>query len=173
MNSPVPNISERVEAAFRDNPSQMTPMLADKLGITEAEVIRYYPDKRSTELDIGRWEELLRSFEALGKVHVIVNSGVVTLEVFGSFGNFSTWGPFFNVQTSSLDMHIRHDKLGSAFALQKPSHMDGVDTLSVQFFTTEGKSAFKVFLTFGSAKPTEERQAQFAQIQRDFALAST
>ena len=61
----------RVEEAVRANPGKMTLQLARELGVPEVEVIRALPDGRAVELDAGRWEELIRGFEALGKVHVI------------------------------------------------------------------------------------------------------
>lgn len=159
-------IAQRVQDALKANPKAMTPQVARELGVPEAEVIRHLPDNRSVELDANRWEELLRAFEALGKVHVIVNTGVVVLEAFGQFGNFSKTGPFFNVQTSTLDMHIRYSELASIFAVEKPSHMDGVNTLSFQIFTKEGQAAFKTFLTFGGDAPPPEKVKQF-QVLRD------
>ena len=98
----------------------MTLQLARQLGVPEVEVIRAMPDGRAVELDVGRWEELLRSFEELGKVHVIVSNGCVTSEATGQFGGFSTWGEFFNVQSESLDMHIRWERLAAVFAVVKP-----------------------------------------------------
>jgi putative heme iron utilization protein len=89
----------RVQAAVRQDPTRMTLQLARDLAVPEAEVVRALPDGRSVELDLGRWEELLRSFEALGQVHVIVSNGAATLEAVGRFGGFRTWGEFFNVQT--------------------------------------------------------------------------
>jgi putative hemin transport protein len=159
---------ERIRAALQQNPRQMTMQLARELGVPEAEVIRALPADRAVELDISRWEELIRSLEALGKVHVLVSNGAATLEAIGQFGRFSTWGEFFNVQTKSLDMHIRWPQLGSAFAVEKPGHLDGVNTLSVQFYDQAGSAAFKVFLTFGGSAPAPERVAQFVQIREQF-----
>lgn len=98
------------------------------------------------ELDIARWEELLCSFEVFGSVRVLVSNGAETIEVDGQFGGFSTAGEFFNVQTDTLDMHIRWEQLGAAFAVEKPGHMDGMATRSFQFFDRTGAAAFKVFL---------------------------
>jgi putative heme iron utilization protein len=161
----------RIRDAFNINRSKMTMVLARELGVSEADVIRALPDDLSVELDITRWEELIRSFERLGMAHVIASNGSVTLECFGQFGNFSTWGDFFNVQSKSLDMHIRHKELGSAFAVQKPGHMDGVNTLSFQFFDQRGNSSFKVFLTFGGNAPSPERVQQFTEIRDQFRKA--
>jgi putative heme utilization carrier protein HutX len=173
--APAPSVTpeqrRRIRDALRDAPSQMTLQLARKLGVPEVEVIRALPDGRAVELDLGRWEELLRALEDFGTVHVIVSNGAVTMESVGQFGGFSTWGEFFNVQSKSLDMHIRPGELAAAFAVEKPSHMDGVNTLSVQFFDRAGAAAFKVFVTFGGRKPPPERLTAFAALREQFRKA--
>ncbi len=164
-----PDLRERVRAAVEKNPRAMTPMIAQQLGVSECDVIRNLPDNRAVELDRPRFQQLIESFATLGKVHVIVNNGSVVLESFGEFGGFSLTGPFLNVQTESLDMHITHARLAAGFAVLKPGHMDGFETLSFQFFAPEGTSAFKVFLTFGGAAPTPERRRQFEELRTKFA----
>src|SRR5437763_4153421 len=133
---------ERIRAAVAYNPRKMTVQLARELGVPEVEVVRAMPDGAVIELDAARWEELVQEFEALGDVHVIVTNGGATLEAFGRFGNFSAFGEgdnrYFNVQTRSLDMHVRGATIGSVFAVEKPGHMDGVKTLSFQFYHREG-----------------------------------
>ncbi len=163
-----PEQRQRIEAALRSSPSQMTVQLARQVGVPEVEVIRALPDGRAVELDAGRWEEIIRAFEGLGKVHVIVTNGSTTCEVVGQFGGFSNWGEFFNVQTTSLDMHIRYCELAAAFAVEKPGHMDGVTTLSIQFYDRAGHAAFKVFLSFGGQKAAPERQALFNDLRDRF-----
>jgi len=165
---PVENIAATVAAALAENPRAMTMQLAQKLNLPEADVVRHLPNNQSRELDLARWDELLHSFEPLGKVHVICTNGAVTLEANGEFGNFSSWGEFFNVQTPTLDMHIRPKKISAVFAVEKPSHMDGVNTLSIQFFDLAGASAFKVFLTMGGNTANPERIAQFNDIRAKF-----
>ncbi len=164
--------AEKIRAALKEDASKMTVVVARELGVPEADIIRVMTeDGTATELDIARWEEIIRSFEDLGNVHVISSNASVTLEVFGQFGKFSTWGDYFNVQTKSLDMHIRSSTLGAAFAVRKPGHMDGVPTVSFQFYNREGASAFKVFLTFGGKAPSPEVEAKFASIVERFRLA--
>jgi putative hemin transport protein len=158
---------ERIQAAIRENPNQMTMLLARQFGVPEVEVVRAFPDDRAVELDAQRWEELIRCMEAFGKVHVIVSNGAATLEGSGQFGGFSTTGDFFNVQTKSLDMHIRWKEIGAVFAVDKPGHLDGKRTLSVQFFDRSGNSAFKVFLGFGGSIPPEKVE-RFTQVRDAF-----
>src|SRR5436309_12154256 len=83
-------MAERIRAAVERNPRKMTLQLAHDLGVPEVEVIRAFPPDRVTELDISRWEELLRSLEAFGSVRVLVSNGATTIEVDGQFGGLST-----------------------------------------------------------------------------------
>jgi putative hemin transport protein len=156
-----------VRQAVAANPGAMTLQLARSLGIPEEAVIRSLPDGRSVELDVSRWEALFEALAEAGRVHVIVSNGSVTCETVGEFGGFSTWGEFFNVQSGSLDLHIRHEQLGSAFAVEKPGHMGGAKTLSVQLFDRKGDSALKVFLNFGG-KATAERAELFGRLRETF-----
>jgi putative hemin transport protein len=169
MSKPSAEKLTEVKEALAANPGAMTVQLARTLMVPEVEIIRLLGESRSVELDVARWEELFAAFADLGKVHVIVSNGSVTCETVGEFGGFSTWGEFFNVQSKTLDMHIQFARLGSVFAVEKPSHMDGGRTLSVQFFDTKGDSALKVFVNF-AGKPTQQREQQFAALRDRFRL---
>ena len=158
---------DQIRAAVEKNPRKMTLQLARDLGVPEVEVIRAFPVDRVMELTIGRWEDLLRSFEGLGSVRVLVSNGAATIEVDGQFGGFSTAGEFFNVQTDSLDMHFRWGELAAVFAVEKPGHMDGMATCSFQFFDQAGAAAFKVFLNFGGPL-SPKRKALFIDLRAKF-----
>jgi putative heme iron utilization protein len=159
--------AHRIRAAVEKNPRKMTLQLARDLGVPEVEVIRVFPPDRVTELDVARWEELLRSLEALGPVRVLVSNGATTIEVDGLFGGFSTAGEYFSVQTDTLDMHIRWQQLAAVFAIVKPGHLDGIATRSFQFFDRAGAAALKVFLNFGG-KISPEREAAFNELRNRF-----
>lgn len=165
---PTPEQVERIRQQLENNPTQMTLQLAREVDVPEVEVIRLFPENRSVELEASRWEEIFQYLAEVGQVHVLVSNASVTCEVVGEFGGFSTWGEFFNVQTRSLDLHIRWPQLGSIFAVEKPSHMDGGKTMSVQFFDLRGDSALKVFLNFGG-KPTAGREDHFRVLRQRFA----
>jgi len=159
--------AERIRSEVEKNPRKMTLQLARDLGVPEVEVIRAFPADRVTELDMARWEELLCGLEVLGSVRVLVSNGATTIEVDGQFGGFSTAGEFFNVQTETLDMHIRWQQLAAAFAVEKPGHMDGTATRSIQFFDQTGAAALKIFLNFGGAL-SPEREAWFTDVRKKF-----
>ena len=150
---------ERLEAireSYNADRSQMTLMLAHKLRIAEVEIVQALKGDTARELDFARWEELIRAFELLGDVTVILSNGAATIEVFGQFGKFNNAEGFLNVRTQSLDMHIRGWELASVFAFRKPSHLDKHESLSFQFFDKRGNAAFKVFLNFGGHDPAPE-----------------
>lgn len=167
MTTPSIPDADRIRAAVEKNPRKMTLQLARDLGVPEVEVVRAFPPDRVTELDIAHWEELLRSLESLGSVRVLVSNGAATIEVDGQFGGFSTTGEFFNVQTDTLDMHIRWRQLAAVFAVEKPGHMDGMATRSIQFFDQAGAAAMKIFLNFGGPLPPE-REAAFNELRAKF-----
>ncbi len=159
-----------IRETFNADRSQMTLMLARKLRLPEVEIIRALQGDLAHELDTSRWEQIIRAFEALGNVHVIVSNGATTLEAFGQFGKFSKSDGFFNVQTKSLDMHIRSWELASVFAFRKPSHTDGREALSFQFFDQRGEAAFKVFLTFGGHDPAPELLERYNALIAEFSV---
>jgi len=146
--APAQSLRDRVAEHLAKNPRAMTIMMAREWGIPEAEIVRNFPAEQVTELKMtpDAVEPLIRALEPLGRVHVIASNDSVTLESYGFFGGYSTMGPFLNVQTETLDMHIKYRELASAFAVIKPSHQDGQTTYSIQFFDKNGKSSFKVFL---------------------------
>jgi putative hemin transport protein len=170
LDLPVEQRRQIIGEKLAAKPSGMTIQFARELKVPEIEVIRALPTGNVIELDVAQWEPMIREFESLEKLHVISSNGAVTLECFGQFGNFSTWGDYFNVQTASLDMHIRYKQLASIFAVTKPGHMDAVPTVSIQFYDDAGDSAFKVFFSFGGRPPTAERKAKFDQLCRQFSL---
>lgn len=167
-----PEVSARIRAAIAQAPAKMALQMARDLGVPEVEVVRRLPDERAVELDRSRWEEIFTDLAAMGKVHVLVTNSMATLETVGEFGNFSTWGEFFNVQTDSLDMHIRFGQFSAIFAIEKPSHMSGLNTLSFQFFDLEGHAGFKVFLTFGSTAPAPATYERFRNMRSKYRLAA-
>jgi putative hemin transport protein len=161
--------SAELTEIVRQNPWKMTLQLARELGVGEVEVVRAFPDNRSAELDPACWEELFAQLESMGDLHVIVSNSSVTIEAVGKFGGYSTSGEFFNVQTPSLDMHIRRGEIRALFAVEKPGHLNGVSTFSFQFFDSAGAAVFKVFLNFGG-KIAPERKERFDLLKERFPI---
>ncbi|KXK13166.1 MAG: ChuX-like family protein [Chloroflexi bacterium OLB14] len=169
--SPDLTAEERAQAirdAYNQDRSQMTLMLAHQLKIQEVEILRALQGDTAFEFDATRWEEIIRDFEALGQVTVIVSNGATTVEVFGQFGKFFNKDGFLNIRTDTLDMHIRGWELASVFAFKKPSHLDKHESLSIQFYDRRGNAAFKVFFNFGGDEPSAELVEKYNQFIEKF-----
>jgi putative hemin transport protein len=142
--------SDRIEAVrawFREDPSRMTMMASRKFELPEESVVATL---------VGQWpiirlrddafRELMDALPGLGLMRVFVRSKAAVIESVGVFGGFSETGPFFNVQTDTLDMHILFDEIGAIYAVEKRGHDSNNATHSFQFFDKRGDAAFKAFL---------------------------
>jgi putative heme iron utilization protein len=163
-----PQRAARLRETVARQAGKMTLQLARELGVPELEIIRALPTNRATELDASRWEPIIRSLQRAGEVRVLVSNGATTMEAVGCFGGFSTTGEYFNVQTDSLDLHIRWAELRFAFTVEKPGHVDGQPTHSIQFFDRAGNAAFKVFFSFGEPI-TRSQHVLLGELQKTFA----
>ena len=140
----------------------MTLMAAKDLGLPEAEVVRALPG--TVALKPGALEDILKSLSSLGTCHVIVSNRGATLEARGEFGGFSRSGPFLNIETPGLDMHLRPEGVASAFAVSKKGHRDGKPIHTVQFYDAQGDSVMKVVLPGeGAAGVLEGIKARFGK----------
>lgn len=132
---------------FERDRARMTMMAARKFAIPEQTVVEalvgLWP---VTRLRDGSFRALVEALPALGIMRVFVRSKAAVIESVGTFGGFSEAGPFFNVQTDTLDMHILRDEIGAVFAVEKWGHDTTITTYSFQFFDRGGDAAFKAFL---------------------------
>ncbi len=140
-------LREKLRKKLEVNPGLKTAMVADALGVSEESLLRAWPnDGEVNELDPQRCEEIVRQFESLGTLYVVCRTAGCVMETSGRFGGFSRSGPYLNVATDSLHMHIRPGEIGSIFLMERAPGASGSASLSIQFFTKAGDSAFKAFL---------------------------
>jgi putative hemin transport protein len=141
------DLTESIRSWFQQDPSRMTMMGARKFKVPEQVVVealvRDWPVVRLRE---GAFREVMEALQGLGLARVFVRSRAAVIEAVGVFGGYSESGPFFNVQTDTLDMHILHAELGDIFAVEKQGHDSSLATYSFQFFDRAGDAAFKAFL---------------------------
>src|SRR3954467_8245949 len=140
-------LDESIRAYFQEDRSRMTMMAARKFEVPEQAVVEAligaWPIVR---LDAGAFRPLMEALPGLGTMRVFVRSRAAVIESVGTFGGFSETGPFFNVQTDTLDMHILHAEIGAIFAVEKWGHDTTTATFSFQLFDRSGDAAFKAFL---------------------------
>lgn len=158
---------------FQEEPSRMTMMAARKFGVAEQAVLEALRDMWPiVRLREGVFHELVQELPALGALRVFVRSRAAVIESVGVFGGFSEAGPFFNVQTDTLDMHILPAELGAAYAVEKRGHDSNLATWSFQFFDKAGDAGFKAFLWESFPNVPPEKVAAFHALARRFASES-
>ena len=139
--------SQTIRDYFREDRSRMTMMAARKFGVTEQSVVDALVGQWPiVKLRDGCFASLMEELPSLGVMRVFVRSKAAVIESVGEFGGMSETGPFFNVQTDTLDMHILHAEIGSIYAVEKIGHDSSFTTHSFQFFDHDGNAAFKAFL---------------------------
>jgi putative hemin transport protein len=147
--APVPtaDLADTIRDYFREDRSRMTMMAARNYGVAEQVVVEALAGQWPiVRLRDGVFRELLEALSELGTMRVFVRSRAAVIESVGTFGGFSETGPFFNVQTDTLDMHILHAEIGAVFAVEKWGHDTTTATYSFQFFDRSGDAAFKAFV---------------------------
>ena len=165
----VTDLDDAIREYFLPDRSKMTMMAARKFGVPERTVVEalvgQWPIFR---LQHGVFKDLMESLPELGLMRVFVRSKAAVMESVGTFGGFSEQGPFFNVQTDTLDMHIFYDQIAAVYAVEKIGHDSSFTTHSFQFFDKEGDAAFKAFLWEDFPNVPAEKIALFHELTRRF-----
>ncbi len=166
------DVAETIRAYFRDDPSRMTMMAARKFAVPERAVV---------DALVGSWpivrlrdeafRDLMEALPDLGTMRVFVRSRAAVIESVGQFGGYSETGPFFNVQTDTLDMHILHAEIGPIYSVLKIGHDSSFVTHSFQFFDRAGDAAFKAFLWEDFPDVPADRIEAFQELTRRFSEA--
>jgi putative hemin transport protein len=163
-------LAESIRDYFRADRSRMTMMAARKFAVPEQAVVEtlrgQWPIVRLRD---GVFRELMEALPTLGLMRVFVRSRAAVIESVGVFGGFSEFGPFFNVQTETLDMHILHAEINAIYSVRKVGHDSDFVTHSFQFFDRQGDAAFKAFLWEDFPRVPEGTIAAFDDLARRFA----
>ncbi len=169
---PTPDVADSIRDYFQVDPSRMTMMAARKFAVPEQAVVDALVGSWPiTRLRDGVFRDLMDALPGLGTMRVFVRSRAAVIESVGVFGGFSEAGPFFNVQTDSLDMHILHGELGPIYSVRKVGHDSSFVTHSFQFFDRAGDAAFKAFLWENFPDVPTERVEAFQDLTRRFSGA--
>jgi putative hemin transport protein len=168
--APPDDVAQAIRSYFERDPSRMTMMAARKFAVPEQAVVEALIGQHPiVRLRDGVFRVLMESLPELGTMRVFVRSKAAVIESVGTFGGFSESGPFFNVQTDTLDMHILHAEIGAVYAVQKLGHDSAIATHSFQFFDRVGDAAFKAFLWEDFPNVPAHRIEAFQELSRRFA----
>jgi putative hemin transport protein len=149
----------------------MTMMAARKFSLPEQAILDLLAGASwpITRLRDDAFHDVMTALPNMGLMRVFVRSKAAIIESVGTFGGYSETGPFFNVQTDTLDMHILLAEVGSIYAVQKRGHDSDVVTYSFQFFDHQGDAAFKVFLWDDFPRVPSARVEAFSALAQQLA----
>ncbi|RKF14591.1 hemin-degrading factor [Roseovarius spongiae] len=157
----LPTPVEIREARAR-NPKQRERDLADKLGISEAQLLAAHVGHGVTRLN-AHPDGIIGAACTLGEVMALTRNESCVSEVVGHYDNYQPGKHAAMVLNEPMDLRIFPNRWASAFAVEKETE-NGVRR-SLQAFDRAGDAAHKIFLREESALPAFERAV--AELRHD------
>lgn len=146
---PAPDLKQRWETFREEHPDVRIRTAADRLGVSEAELVATGCGEHVTRLD-GRWEPLLRALDRLGPVMALTRNDAAVHEKTGVYHEvtFTDTHNLGIVLEDDIDLRLFMDHWHLGFAVETPwdGGRDGLRR-SLQFFDRDGTAVHKVFLT--------------------------
>ncbi len=123
--------------------------LLRKFGVQRLQAMRLAGPRFATEVAADAVEKAFAAAAAQDlPIMVFVGSrGVIQIHT-GTVVNLKTMGPWFNVLDPEFNLHLRADRVASAWVTRKPTE-DGVVT-ALELFDADGET---IALVFGARKP--------------------
>ncbi|WP_293336013.1 ChuX/HutX family heme-like substrate-binding protein [Parvibaculum sp.] len=146
VNSPLSPLLERRAAILAEEPKLRARNLAERLGITEAELVAL----GSAEAEITQlrpeWQQIIASVGALGRVMALTRNESAVHERKGVYGELEGGGHVGLIVGDDIDLRIffSHWKFGFA---QVERMEDGNLRRSLQFFDGHGMAIHKIYQT--------------------------
>ena len=132
-----------------DHPNVRIRTAADRLGVSEAELVATGCGEHVTRLD-GGWSRLLSEVESLGPVMALTRNDAAVHEKTGVYHNvsFTDAHNMGLVLDDDIDLRLFMDHWAMGFAVETPwAGGRGGVRRSLQFFDRDGTAVHKIFLT--------------------------
>ena len=146
---PAPDLKHRWETFQDEHPNVRTRTAADRMGVSEAELVATGCGDHVTRLD-GDWTALLRELDTLGPVMALTRNDAAVHEKTGVYHDieFTDAHNLGIVLEDDIDLRLFLDHWHVGFAVETPweGGRDGLRR-SLQFFDRDGTAVHKVFLT--------------------------
>lgn len=137
-------LSERIATLRTDQPRLRPRELAQRLNISEAELVAAGCGDTAVRL-APRWADLLRGLEGLGPVMALTRNDHVVHERHGTYRNIEINGQQALVLDADIDLRIFLSHWHNAFAVQEGAADN--PRLSLQIFDAAGTAVHKVYVT--------------------------
>lgn len=138
-----PDLRARWQALKEAEPTARARDAADKLGVSEAEIVACRCGDGIRRLQ-GPWGDLLQDLPSLGEVMTLTRNEHVVHEKHGTFGNVSVARSMGLVLNREIDLRVMLSQWGSGFAVTE-NVSSGVRH-SLQFFGTDGTAIQKIYI---------------------------
>lgn len=138
-----PDLRSRWQALKQAEPAARAKDAAQKLGVTEAELVACRCGDGVRRLQ-GGWGDLLQDLPSLGEVMTLTRNEHVVHEKHGVFGNVSVARSMGLVLNRDIDLRVMLSQWGTGFAVTEEAR-SGVRH-SLQFFGTDGTAIHKIYI---------------------------
>lgn len=157
--APAQALRETWQALRREEPRIRMKDAADRLGVSEAELLAARCGLGVRRLT-GPWGDLLQALPLLGEVMVLTRNEHVVHEKTGTFGNVSVFKAMGLVLNREIDLRVLLNRWASGFAVTEET-ASGVRH-SLQFFARDGTAVHKVYL------PADAHTGAYEELVGDF-----
>lgn len=156
------SLMDRWQQLKATEPRLRTKDIADRLDVSEAELVAASCDGREVVRLNTDWAGQFARLESLGRVMALTRNHAAVHEKHGLYQNVSFEGHAGLVLDENIDLRIFYKRWSAGFALpvahpQGPLH-------SLQFFDKQGEAVHKIYLK----KPDEVQLAAYYALVEDF-----
>lgn len=127
-----------------ENPKLRTKDVADRLGVSEAELVASKCDGNSVIRLTSDWAGIFNGLEALGKIMALTRNESAVHEKNGVYQNVSFKGHAGLVLDENIDLRVFHKRWGFGFAV--PVENPRGILHSLQFFDKTGAAVHKIYV---------------------------
>lgn len=136
-------LKERWDALLKDEPKLRIRDAADKLGVSEAELLATGCGANVTRLE-GDWTQLIKDLPMLGRIMCLTRNEHAVHERYGEFLKIDFFHGMGQVVGPDIDLRLFMDQWKIGFAVTDQT-TDG-DRQSFQFFDATGTAIHKIYL---------------------------
>jgi len=166
-------LKQQVAQLIEQEPTLLPAAIAEKLDVSEFDVVAALPEEMVTLVDGDQAQYILESLVGFGPVTTIVHSFGSIFEVKAPFPKGKVARGYYNLmgREGELHGHLKLDNVNNIALVSKP--FMGRESHYFGFFCEAGNNIFKIYLGRNEKRELIESQvATFKQWQQEFSQQS-